>query len=807
MVACVSFMLWVHGPWNSDSHYSVFNVDLLNERSRRKRNSINPRNVAMKESPKSTWLKASVALSVAGAAVVSFAQEDGGTTVAKGIPEKPPTEEPAQPGEKKSEGAETLDASDRGAIRNRPNARVMTLSIPAPRGPIVDRYGRPLAQNKVVWYPALQYQQFEKDDRDFVVKWGRKRIDAANQVFGTSWNPSDEELWQHYRHRRWMPMPYTFVVEAEKKKELEGKLMDGLILHPLYQRHYPQKESAAHIIGYTGKKGELEKGPINYGDPIFPFTLGRSGLEKIFDDHLSGRPGLKRLQFDSDGTKYPEEQVQRPRPGGTLVTTIDLRWQLHAEKVLEKHCKRGALVILDVKTGEVLVMASRPSYDLNAFVPFITTEAYAAIRDHKDKPLFSRAFQAEYPPASTFKIMTAAAGLHYGVIDPYTLVNCPAFIEVGNHKFNNWSKKAEEPMAVSRAIARSNNPFFYQVGHGVRSYRFIDMAKKFGYGQTTGLPLVGEKSGNMPDEAWMLKHHKRRFNKGDDFNNAIGQGVLLATPLQVAQGMAGVANNGYLPKLHLVRQMQDVRGRVLKANKPETRIHSGVSPANMFAIQEGMMKVVNSSFGTARSANLSFAMLCGKTGTAQWGNPDLKQGLAWFAGYFPFENPRFAFAAVYEGDPHEKVSGGRKAAPIVKAFFEPIKEEVKSLIAPPAKAQVVVAEVEDKPPVVELGPDGQPIPKKAVEVGQELPDPENGEPKKAVPVIPPSDGDKPEVPDEPEVPKAEPVPKAVPVKPDGGGVEPTEPSEEPVGQPDPEKPKQEEPVDPDAPIRAVPVGQ
>jgi len=179
--------------------------------------------------------------------------------------------------EKESEGEPEL-AADRGSIYSRPNARVMTLATPGVRGPILDRNGEPLAVSKVSYYPALKFKQFESDvTREEIIEWGRVRIKKANEIFGTKWDPSDNVLWEHYRFRRWMAMPYTFfVVNDPLRLKVKDQLLEGLVMHPIYQRLYPQGKSAAHIIGYTGIKGKLEVGAINYGDPIFPYTEGKA---------------------------------------------------------------------------------------------------------------------------------------------------------------------------------------------------------------------------------------------------------------------------------------------------------------------------------------------------------------------------------------------------------------------------------------------------------------------------------------------------------------------------------------------------
>ncbi|MBC8126999.1 MAG: hypothetical protein H8M99_07635 [Gloeobacteraceae cyanobacterium ES-bin-144] len=579
-------------------------------------------------------------------------------------------------------------ASD-GAIITRKDARAITLKIPAPRGMIVDRNGEPIAQNEVAYQVALQYRQFENASREFVVNWARTRILALQLLVKDVTPKTDEELYDHYRHRRWLPLLMSGQLGEKQAKEIESKLPSGMILNPLYRRIYPQGEVAAHIIGYAGSVGKLPTGPINFNDPLWEESEGRAGLEKIYNTQLTGDPGMKKLLFDESGSKLLEEQVKRPRPGGTLVTTLDLKWQLLAEKTLRNGCRRGAFVVIDVITGEVLVMASRPSFDLNSFIPGIGEAEFRALEADVTQPLFGRAFQSAYPPASSFKPIVALAALNDGKITEDSTIYCPAAITIGRTVFNNWSKTPEGSINVKRALARSCNTWFYQVGIDVGPSSFLSLARRLGFGERTGLPLIGETEGLVPNDQWMLQHEKRRILDGDTANLSIGQGTLLASPLQVAQAMAGIANGGALPKLQLIRQLQDMRGRVTQAPLPERKRWLGVTPEAVKIVHEGMSDVVNSGGGTGQSAQLSYTTLCGKTGTAQWGPKSKDQRLAWFAGYLPEDNPRYSFAVLYEGKPGETVSGGRMAAPMVKKFFEGIKDEIKDTIAPPKKALIV----------------------------------------------------------------------------------------------------------------------
>ena len=586
-------------------------------------------------------------------------------------------------------------SASEGSILTRKDARTITLKIPAPRGQIVDRTGEPLAQNEVAYQVALQFEQFQDVDRSYIVSWARERMARLAGLVKLPFEKTDDELYAHYKDRRWLPLYVSGQIGEKEAKDLGSKLVKGLVLYPVYRRAYPENGLASHILGYAGSVGKLPTGPINFNEPLWEESEGRAGLEKLFDRQLTGEPGMKRLLFDEKGNKLLEEQVKRPRPGGTVVTTLNLKWQKLAENVLRKGCSRGAFVVIDVVTGEVLVMASRPTFDLNNFIPGISSVHFKALQDDPGNPLFGRAFQSAYPPASSFKPVVALAALNNGTVTEFSEVYSPAAITIGNHTFKNWSKVPEGSIDVKRALARSCNTWFYQVGIDVGPSAFLGLARNLGMGEKTGLPLIGETPGLVPTNEWMLKNEKRKILNGDTANMSIGQGSLLASPLQVAQMMAGIGNGGALPKLSLISQVQDTRGRVIKASVPERRNWLGVDEMAVEIVREGMGDVVNKGYGTGQSGGLSYTSLAGKTGTAQWGPPSLNQRLAWFAGFLPAENPRYAFAVLYEGKPGETVSGGRKAAPMVRSFFEPLEDEIKDIIAPPQKALIVVPEGEE----------------------------------------------------------------------------------------------------------------
>lgn len=572
------------------------------------------------------------------------------------------------------------DPSRVAYARTRKNARTLSLTIPGPRGMITDRNGEVLATSEVAYQPTIRFGQLEKEDDASVLALARKVIADYEAAGLKVSNKTDEQLLSHYRHRRWTPLAVGPVVRASEVKKIQKKLeaIEHGGLMSVYIRKYPEKESAAHIIGYTGVKAKLPVGPINHNDPIFERQEGRSGLEQKFNKQLTGRPGLWRLMYDESGRKILDEHQVKPRPGGTLVTTLNLKWQKAAEDSLRRNTLgRGAFVMVDVHTGEVVVMASVPNFDPNTFIPSISQKDYDALRFDDNNPLVSRAFAGVYPPASTFKTVTVAAGLHHGIIREDTYINCPYAIRIGNHLFKNHSKFAGTINCIT-ALSVSNNPFMYQIAATreprIGAERLVNMARRLGYGTTTGLP-IDDKAGNVPDEDWMHRHYGRSFMQGDEANMSIGQGPLLATPLQVAHAMAGIANGNYLPKLHLVRQMLDIDGNVVYQFNPSAQTSLKDMSASLATVRKGMRAVVYK--GSGRRAALSYTDNAGKTGTAQWGRPSDDCRLAWFAGFLPADEPRYAYAALYEGKPHQKISGGRMAATIVKSFFENIKEDMQ----------------------------------------------------------------------------------------------------------------------------------
>jgi len=568
-----------------------------------------------------------------------------------------------------TEEGELASATMSAAWDTRPEARSLHLKLPAPRGQIVDRFGSPFAQNKIGYYAGLQMPTEPGWSDARILAFTRDRLEKVNKHLKEEWVVEDERILNHYRNRRWLPLLFSPMLKDSQVRQMKDQIDETLILFPTYQRYYPQGNSACHMIGYSGRKSKASIEMLISGEPLYSESEGRDGLELTFDEYLRGTPGERHCLYGTDGERVFEEQVKDPEPGSTVVLTLDMRMQKLAESTLRNYCRRGAFVVIDVETGDVLAMASNPTYDPNLFIPGISKKEFAKLREDKNLPMFARAFRGVYPPASTFKIPVALAALEAGVVDRRTTVNCPSSYKVGNRYFRNWNGSGEGRMSVVGAIMRSCNTWFYKVGLETGADNVSSMAFRLGYGEKTGLPLRAEAAGFIPTNETMMAEHGIPLSHGYLANACIGQGHVLATPLQVAQMMAGVGNRRALPQVRLVQQIQGIDGELIEHFPVEDRHPINVSEEYLDLVTQGMIEVVSGSRGTAPRAANSYYQVCGKTGTGQWGAPGKKQYVAWFAGFVPANAPRYAFVALYEGSPGESLSGGKKAAPMVSSFF------------------------------------------------------------------------------------------------------------------------------------------
>src|SRR5437660_6313009 len=551
-------------------------------------------------------------------------------------------------------------------------ARTYILDIPAPRGQITDRNGEPLAQNRLSYNIAINFPTPLDFSDAQALSFAREKIDRTARLIGRKIKISDEAILRHYHNRGIMPIEIGQNLSQLEYEQIKSAPPPGMIVRPIYVRVYPNGKVAGQIIGYTGKTGRNPDGIVDNHETLWPETEGREGLEQTLNELLAGKHGEYKLTFDKDGRKTSEKVIKSAVPGNNIVTTLDLRLQQLAEKALESKAKRGAIVIVDPTEGDILAMASWPTYDPNLFVPSISAEKFKQLQDDPDLPLLPRAFRSAYPPGSTFKVAVGIAALETGAVHPDDLYQCVPGIQIGNVTFHNWKKGDRGALNFIQALTESCDTWFYQVGIKTGAEPIIEWALKLGFGAKCGIPLRGEAEGRIPNDQYMKATHGRKLLNGDIANMSIGQGDIQVTPLQMAQAMGVVANGGTLYQTRLVQQVQTFDGQIVTAYQVRAKRTLDFSSETLDQLRTGMINVVNGPGGTAHQASLDNVEVAGKTGTAQWGPKNKERTAAWFAGFLPADQPRFAFAALYEGDVDSKVHGGSAAAPMIADIFKEI---------------------------------------------------------------------------------------------------------------------------------------
>src|SRR5213082_2605205 len=579
----------------------------------------------------------------------------------------PSTAPTATPSEEVSQPA--LDEEIVPTFETQKLARTYILDIPAPRGQVTDRNGAPLAQNQLSYNLAINFPTpLEFNDAE-TLDFAHRQIAAATKLIGRPIHPADDAILRHYHNRGILPFEIATNLSAQEYDAAKAHLPPEMTLRGIYLRLYPQGKVAGQIVGYCGRTGRNPDGIIDNHETIWPETEGREGIEQTFNAMLTGKHGEYKITFDKDGRKTSEKIVSPPIPGHTVVTTLDLRLQELAEKALETKAKRGAIVIMDPNNGDILALASWPNYNPNLFVPSISPEKFKALQEDPGIPLLPRAFRSSYPPGSTFKVAVGIAALESGAVIPSEQYQCVPSIQIGNLTFHNWKKSDRGFLNFVQALTESCDTWFYQVGIKTGAEPIIDWAQRLGFGAKCGIPIRGEVEGRVPNDSYMKTTHGRKLLNGDIANLSIGQGDTQVTPLQMAQAMSIVANGGTFYQTRLVQQVQSIDGGIVTAYNVREKKTLNFSAGTLDELHTGMIDVVNGAGGTAHLASLDNVEVAGKTGTAQWGPKNKERTAAWFAGFMPADQPKYAFAAVYEGEVGVKAHGGTVAAPLIAQVF------------------------------------------------------------------------------------------------------------------------------------------
>jgi penicillin-binding protein 2 len=552
-------------------------------------------------------------------------------------------------------------------------ARTFVLGIPAPRGQITDRFGKPLAQTRLSYNLAISFPAPLDWEDSRILSFAKQQITLASGLLNRPISIPDDVILNHYKNRGVLPLDVMEDLSPQELGIVQRGVTPNLVLRQTYVRFYPNGPLAGHVIGYTGREAPLSVRPIENNDLIFSDSEGREGLEQIFDNELRGQAGQLFVTYDAKGNKTSERIARPPVPGYNVITTLDEEMQRICENVLAKNCKRGAFVIMDPNNGEILAMASQPGFNPNEFVPIVKKEVFEKYSNDEAAPLVPRAYRSAYPPGSTFKVFVGFAALETGKITSDNHFDCPPAMTIGDHTFRNWKKTGAGSLNFVQALTQSCNTWFYQVALKIGADPIIEYAHRLGLGKRTGIPIYAESEGNIPTDDYMMRVHRRTIKRGDVANMAIGQGDILITPLQMTQALSVIASSGKFHQTRLVKQVQGLDNKVVAAYPDRLREDIPVSPQIDKALRRALQNVVYDGQGTAHSAKVKGVRVAGKTGTAQWGPENKQRTAAWFAGFVPAENSEYAFAALYEGEPNDdSVHGGSHAAPLVSKVFREV---------------------------------------------------------------------------------------------------------------------------------------
>jgi len=580
-----------------------------------------------------------------------------------------------------------------------PDWTVKNFRVPAPRSRIVSSDGVTLAQNRVGkrLVLSLAHTADSADAAVALVNGLRAQFDEKVPLLIIT----ESETRKHYEHRPWIPLAISPPLPVEALAILGDSLPAGIGVESVYVREYPEGELTAHLVGYIGVALPDQHGPIGRIEYAFPPSEGRAGIETTLDEQIRGTEGEVLRLYDPAGDLKHQEVVTEARPGNTLVLSINLGMQRLAQEQLESSGRPGAFVAVDADTGDILAMVSHPTFDPNLFEGGITTEKFAALSEGKDAPLFDRAVTGTYPPGSTFKPFVALAGMDAGqIIGTETLFPGPPGLTIDGRYFKNWSASSYGPMDVRYALVTSCNTWFYRAALNTGAAPISDVCARFGLGIAPALPLPSVSPGNIPKpEAYGDPRSLANF--------AIGQGQVLASPVQMAFAMAALANGEHVPQPRLIRETLDPKiGTLILRNQPRRASRLNLRPEDIDLIRDGMWGVVNYSSGTAGSAAMRNPVVYGKTGTSQWSVGGQMRSLAWFTGWVDAENPRIAFAVVTQGRGSETLSGGRSAAPIASGVLRKLyaAPETYAVTLPegPSRESPVIIAASVAPPVEEV---------------------------------------------------------------------------------------------------------
>jgi len=558
--------------------------------------------------------------------------------------------------------------------------RIRNVPILAPRGKILDREGRVIVDN----YPSFSALLLRDSSRD---------LSADADLIAQGLHLDANEVRTRIRHFASVPQYQPiFLKEDITPDELafidahrnELPELDTIVAH---RRLYPRNGFMAHLIGYVG---EVTEDMLN--QPQFELyspgdVVGVSGVERQYNNALMGKNGARRAVVNSHGREVGEPLAQTDAiPGKQLKLTVDIDLQIAAEEALEG--KNGAIVAMDPRTGEILAMVSRPTFDPQSFSVRVSRDQWNKLVNDPDKPLLNKAIQAQLAPGSTFKIIMATAGWQEGIAQTLH-VNCTGSAEFYGRRFGCWVKGGHGGVELEKAIYQSCDVFFYTLAEKLGIDRIAKYATAFGLGQKTGIDLPNEVTGVMPSEEWKIRNFKQKWFAGETISVGIGQGAVAITPVQLLRAISAISTGGRLVVPHVVDPQELPSGYVETSHVTETK-NIPIDPNGWNFITDAMSRVLLPE-GTAPSAHVAGIDIAGKTGSAQivslttrakFKNSEALAQNGWFVGFTPRRNPDIIVCVLFEGGEHGKLAA-RLATQVLKAYVDKQRRTPNKMVEKP----------------------------------------------------------------------------------------------------------------------------
>ncbi len=546
-------------------------------------------------------------------------------------------------------------------------------SVEASRGLIYDRNGVLLVDNR----PSFNLSIVPKDAAPL-----EQTLETLSRFTRISVAQFQERISANRGLSKYAPILLEKGITRDQLAVVEAHSFDlpGVLVTVEPRRNYIYSKSSAHLLGYLGQINgdELESGKypgVRGGD-----SIGRYGAEKVFEDDLRGKRGGRQVEVDASGRLVRVIDTVDPVPGKNIFLTIDNNLQQIAETMLQD--KAGAVVAMDPSNGDILAMASSPSFDQNDFIGGISSKKWKKLLADPDRPMSNKCIQGEYPPASTYKILTAIAGLEEGVVDLKTRNYCSGQYRFGNRIYRCWKKWGHGELDLLGAIEKSCDIYFYKVGEALGVDTLAQYANGCGLGKVTGIELEHERPGLIPTATWKKRRYGVPWQPGETLSIAIGQGFDLVTPLQMAVFTAAIGNGGTLYRPRILKAVKTTDNETIEVKNPEITGGLPAGKKTLAIVRKGLLDVVQGERGTARGIRIRGVEIAGKTGTAQVfslkkkdrdsdGQLDYRlRDHAWFVCYAPAQNPVIAISVIIEHGEHGSTAAAPVAGAIVRAYLE-----------------------------------------------------------------------------------------------------------------------------------------